>query len=378
MPTTRPLPKSLKWLLGAVVVIGITWLLIRPRKSPDLVDSPRDIPVRGERVSRNSSGLGWEGLVAMIDQGASPEEIRQRLADTKTKWCEEDPRVVAERIAILLRSAEDRETGLPFETGHGGGLRSWPSLRVFLLDVLMSTDPDVAVEVAREVLAGTDSAEEYAVAMRALVMEQPWRAGDDELHAHLANLLAKNDWQEERSEGFAEAMDLVREIGTAQAFQSLAEWVDGSPPFKEVGAMSLHEFAAEYPDKMSARIEADPSLLASDPGLRAGLMARIDPVDSKQLGVLESYLSRGQVSLAEKRDFLRLFPLRSATTGFRLYAGTPAPYDLDQVKASDLAAASAVEAWLARADLHPLNPELLALQKRLDRWRKQAEAADKP
>ncbi|MEP4076810.1 hypothetical protein [Haloferula sp.] len=51
---------------------------------------------------------------------------------------------------------------MAFVTGHGGGLQSWPSLRVFLLDVLMSTDPDVAVEVAREVLAETDSAEEFA------------------------------------------------------------------------------------------------------------------------------------------------------------------------------------------------------------------------
>jgi hypothetical protein len=378
MPTIRPLPTSLKCLLGAVVVIGIAWLLIRSGKSPDLVDSPKQIPARGERVFRDPSVRDWAGLVALIDQGASSEEIRQQLADTKAKWCEEDPRVMAEKIAILLRDHEDRETGLEFETGHGGGLRSWPSLRVFLLDVLMSTDPDVAVEVAREVLAETDSAEEYAVAMRALVMEKPWRAGDDELHAYLANLLAREDWQKEGRAGFAEAMDLVREIGTAQAFQSLAEWVDGSPSFKEAGAMSLHEFAAEYPDKMSQSVAEEPSLLASDPGLRAGLMARIDPMDPKQLRVLEGYLSSGEVTVAEKRDFLRLFPLRSATTGFRLYAGTPAPYDLDQVKVSDLAAAEAVEAWLGRADLNPLNSELLALQQRLDDWRKQAEAVDEP
>ncbi|MEP4076811.1 hypothetical protein [Haloferula sp.] len=73
---------------------------------------------------------------------------------------------------------------------------------------------------------------------------------------------------------------------------------------------------------------------------------------------------------------LRLFPLRSSTTGFRLYAGTPVPYDLERVKASDIAAARAVESWLGRSDLDPQNVDLMALKSRLEQWKKQAESAE--
>lgn len=90
---------------------------------------------------------------------------------------------------------------------------------------------------------------------------------------------------------------------------------------------------------------------------------------------MESYLGDGSVTLAEKRDFLRLFPLRSATTGHRLYGGTPMPYSLERVKASDIAAAGAVGGWIDSGSYAALGSELEALRSRLETWTRQAREA---
>ena len=47
--------------------------------------------------------------------------------------------------------------------------------------------------------------------------------------------------------------------------------------------------------------------------------------------------------------FLDSFPLCSATTGFRLYGRTPAPYNCEQIKAGDLAVKEQVAPWVGIA-----------------------------
>ena len=376
----KPFPRILKWFAVGLLLAGFAWLVSQRGELEDadrVVATASSEPVRKERISSGSPGRDWYGLISLIDGGAGAEEVRARMSEIKGRWIDADPHAVAESIATLLRSGDDRETGIEFETGHGGGLRGWPTLRVFLLDALMSTDPDIAVELAREILADTNSAEEYAVAMRALVMERPWRASDEELEERLRMLLGRSDWQEQRRAGFAEALDLPREIASDDAFESLVQWVDTSPEFEEAGEMALHEFAADHSAVAISELADDSTMLAENPGLRAGLMARADPADPEQLQTVEAYLADPAVSQVEKRDFLKLFPLRSATTGFRLYGGNPKPFERESVIASDRAAAIAVDRWL-QGGFESLQPELEALGQRLENWQRQAATSEGP
>lgn len=299
-----------------------------------------------------------------------PELIRKQLEALREKWLEEeDLYVVAQLIGQLLRSGEDAKTGLPFEVGPGG-LRGWSSMRIFLLDFLSIADPDLAVEIAREILASTSSAEEYAVALKPLLMEGPWRASDQELQDHFSKLLSNPEWQ--TREGLAEALDLARVAPSSGTADVLARWVDSSPPAKQAGEMALHETAAKSPSLFVKLIAEDPALFADQPELRASLMARATVSDGNQAPGVEAYLKDPAVPLAEKQQFLDLYPLRSATTGYRLYGQPPKPFEHGQVVSDDRAALEAVNRWIADPAMVELAPSMSSLQDRLETWVEQA------
>lgn len=308
----------------------------------------------------------WGDWLVRCQQGGDPAELKKQLAALKERWLEEDPQVLAGVIAQLLRQGEDAPTGIPFETGPGGALRGWPTMRVFLLDVLAVTDPDLAGVIAREVLATTTSAEEFAVALKPLLLGGPWQAPAGELETHLTRLLENPAWQDQV--GLAEALDLPRIAASPGSTEVLARWVDRSPPAKVAGEMALHETAASNPSLVVGLVARDRQLLRDEPDLRAGLLARAtasDPVQTESLG---DYLKDPAVSLDEKQRFLSLFPLRSASTGFRLYGSPPAPYNAASVKADDKAALEVVKQWKGDPALSSLQGDLATLEQRLQAW----------
>jgi hypothetical protein len=88
--------------------------------------------------------------------------------------------------------------------------------------------------------------------------------------------------------------------------------------------------------------------------------------------MVDRYLHKPDLPLAEATAFLKSFPLRSATTGYRLYAPTPQPYHYEEIVAGDRAALERVNEWVADSALEKFRPELLVLQQRLATWVDQA------
>ncbi len=308
----------------------------------------------------------WNDLLRWLTREPKPsdDEIQKKLLELRAAWSEMDPHVLAETISRILATGEDRKTGMKFRVGPHGLLTGWTSLRVFLLDALAAADPETAAAISRALLKKTDSPDEYAIALRALTKQGPARADDGELLSHFQYLLAKPNWQ--TSGGFAESLDLARSIGNATAGTQLLRW-DGNPALK---SMALHEFAADHPAAMLGSLLVENP---TDPALRANLMARLDPADANQLGALDQYLRDPERSTEEAGIFLKSFPLRSATTGHRLYASSPAPYQLEQIAAGDRAALGIVDSWVADPSLENIRPNLLALQQRLANWIEQAK-----
>ena len=315
----------------------------------------------------------WRALVDACATKRPATEIRRQLESVRDRWLgTPDPAATAASISGWLRSSADARTGLALEPGPGGSLRGWPTLRVFLLDLLNVLDPDQAVELGRQILAATDSAEEFAVALKPLTGGRPWRASDAELTSFLAQLLARRDWQDAQAAGFAEALDLARVTATPDTAVLLAKWLDRQPSLAAAGEMALHETAAQTPAAVIPALAGDPSLLATRPSLRASLMARAAVSDPAQATAIETYLTNPTATDDEKRAFFAIFPLRAATTGYRLYASPPEPYQRSQVVADDQAALATVERWLADPALAALQPELSALRGRLFTWTSQS------
>lgn len=333
--------------------------------------APQEAAGSGSRTVHARMAKDWQEVLADCEAGASPEEIRRELAKLKQQWLQEDDlHLVGEVCAQLLRSGVDAKTGIPFKVGSQSSVKGCPSLRVFLLEVLGTADPDLACEVGREILASTNSAEEYAVALKPLATKGPLRASNEELEGYFATMLGKPDWQS--SDGLAEGLDLARNVATPAAATTLVEWLKTSPPARELGQMALDETAAAHPQLMVTLMADQPALLEGNAGLRASLLARAAVSEDAQAGMVENYLHDPAVPVQEKREFLKLFPMRSATSGYRLYGGVPAPYEQGTVVQDDQAALETVTRWKADPALGELLPEMNKLEGRLQTWVRQA------
>lgn len=377
-----PIIKRHPWLAAALIAAAVTgafcWragkpvpeTVTVPAAAPAAAKQPRE-DAAGPRTARGQMNDEWLRLLATCGKNPDPEELRQELAALKRRWLTEgDPAVTGDMCAQLLRSGDDAATGIPFEVGSTRTLTGWPTMRIFLLEVLATADPDLACEVGREILASTGSAEEYAVALKALTSKGPWRASDQELEGHFKTMLGKPEWQ--RSAGFAEGLDLARNLGTSDAITSLATWLQSSPPARELGQMAIHETAAENPQLVVKLMAEQPGLLEGDGSLRSSLLARAAISEQAQSGMVEDYLHNPAVPVEEKRQFLKLYPLRSASSGIRLYGTPPSPYQQSNVVQDDQAALQAVTRWKTDPALSDLLPEMNKLEGRLQTWVQQA------
>lgn len=363
------------WLFLAGGLLGGGFVMRGGRGSPSSPEAPEGPPPAASQPSadRNHPRLAreWRELLAECGESRDPEVLRNRLKALKERWLEEEPEVLAGVIGQLLRQGDDAPTGLPFETGPGGALRGWPTLRVFLLDTLAVTDPDLAGAIAREVLATTASAEEFAVALKPLLLGGPWLAPAAELEGHFSKLLENPAWQDKA--GLAEALDLSRVAATPATTAVLARWVDRCPVAIEAGAMALHETAAAEPALVVGMVAKDPKLFQARPELRASLLARASASDPEQTAGLETYLKNPEVPIDEKKQFLNLFPLRSTSTGYRLYGSPPSPYVAEAVRADDRAALEAVARWMNDPSLSALEADLAGSRQRIAAWVKQSD-----
>ena len=326
-------------------------------------------PVDGKNVQRADTRKiqnEWDALIQWLRAVPPPsaQEIEARLLATRVAWTTTDPQARAEALRNLLETGQDAVTGLNFKVGNHNLLAGWPTLRVFLLDVLSTSDPEMAAAIARQLLDSTATPDEYATALRSLTRKGIARADDNELLSRFGQMLDHPQW--DQSAGFAEALDLARLVGSEDAARALAAW-HGNPDLK---SMAMDEFAAEHPDAMMKVLDIESSVTGKS---RARLMARADPVDADQLAAVDAYLRSPDRTDDEAAVFLKLFPLRSATTGFRLYGKPPSPYNLEQIKAGDRAAIDRVDAWVGDPSLAKYRPYIASLQQRLAGWIAQAE-----
>lgn len=327
-------------------------------------DPERERAIRDSTASRTLEN-DWADLLVWLDSEPRPNdsEILERLLALRVSWTEKDLQVLAQTLSRLLESGVDRNLGLAFRVGPHGFLQSWPTLRVFLLDVLAASDPEMAAATARGVLAKTDSADEFAVSLRSLTRKGLARASDEELLTHFRTLLGRSEWK--NSGGFGEAFDLPRLLGSTAAAEALASWNE-NPRLRN---RALDEFAADHPVQIQEMLQSGTPL---EPITRATLMSRADPADAVQLAAVDQYLRDASRQPDEIAVFLKAFPLRSANTGYRLYAKTPAPYTFESIKNGDKAALQQVERWLEDPALQPHRENLIQLKDRLEEWVNQA------
>jgi hypothetical protein len=295
--------------------------------------------------------------------------IRPGSLDANRRFMEEllrelmaaDPAEAIRAITAFLKGGDDVATGLEFAVGSGGKLKSWPSLRVLLLDVLGRISPEAALPVSREVLGRKDSADEWALAMRNIA----W--GDRNSNAYLEGKVREmwyhNPWLAEPSGGFLEAFDVAVYVRGAGLVPRLEELMR-SPrvELERAAIVALDRIADAAPLDVMSMLNSNPGLISERPLVRADYFSKADLRDSRQRQAVEVYLGRTDVAPEEKQKFVDGLAAPGQMVGDSLLAPPPDP-DRD-LAARDRAMKDAVSGWMASGKYPELEPgfrRLLAL-----------------
>lgn len=313
-------------LLAGGIVFG---LRMKPDGVPGRENTSRDPgPGKGQLTDRRTSPAN-----AILEVRAAlemhPVDTHAALRGLRERLFQGDRLAAAAAVADFLRSGADADTLQPFVVGEDGGLSRAPSLRTALLDWLPALDPQLALEMAREILRTTRSPDEYALALRNLA----WNDLDGDLHpeisAALQQMFDHKEWNLRPSAGFLEAFDVAVDLGDLATFLSLAKFA--SPDVHEesvvhAACMSMDRMILRDPSLLASASLQSPEWLADAPLQRASLMSRLDITRDDHRALFLGYLESAAISDAERQTFLSIFPNGNQLHGnFLVTRGENAP-----------------------------------------------------
>lgn len=287
-------------------------------------------------------------------------------------------RVTAERVAAIrkeLASGRDAPTGQGFKVGAGGLLEEAPTRRVQLLDELGRLDLAAAAALAREILRGKTSADEWAVALRHLARTAQDPANRAFLEGKMRELLTHAPWQRESSAGYLEAFDVAVHLGGTSLVPELAALVrlQDNRAVSHAAYLALDRLTLSEPAALLGKLADEPELMAGREVTRANYFARADPGDASQRALLERYLLEARRTPAELETFAGLFPSANFMVSHNLLTATVTP-GADELRQRDRAALAAVRDWLADPRFAGRRAPLEKMHARIEQFVRQAEA----
>jgi hypothetical protein len=316
------------------------------------------------------------GALADMPLGAAIIEAEQQIAngaDAKTvldalrkKLLAADPKAASAAMCAYLASGRDVATGMPFQVGPNGEMVSVTSMRGYLLDLLLTVDPQAALAEAEAVFDAKTSADEYAICLRNVGKIDTSDAGRAYVGKRALELLADAKLAANATSGFAEAFDAVVYSGDTSAFTTLAAYTEkdkgiglNMPAFMAMDRMVIDDTEA------SLKELSDHSTLLNDrPLTRAGFYARADLSDDAQLAYVTQYVQGLDPSGEEAVYFFSLVP----NTNFTLTDGiltTRVSVTADYVQTRYDAALKTINIWLSDSRYTQFKTELESAKARL-------------
>ncbi len=317
-------------------------------------------------------------LADLVSRWESFPDSPALLAETAAlhqQLLEADPVSGAAAIIAELRSGVNRETGLPFLVGPEGVLDAAPTWRTTLLDWLGQMDPRQAAAYSREILQTTNSADEYALALRNLVWAMPPPLATAEIAGYLQNLLDRSDWRANPSAGYLEAFDIALELGETGLQQMLGA-LRSAAPGESVADRAVEHAAFVALDRLLLRdpalfvrtMEKSPELLRDLPDHRASLYSRLDVRQPQQARFLESYLRQTPPDSPEMLYFFSIFPNPNRFVNHRLVSQSSAERPTEPMVEVDRAVIERAKQWLGNPELAPQHENLRFLILRLQEF----------
>jgi len=298
---------------------------------------------------------------------------RRSLAEWRAQLAALPKDEAVSAIRQFLNSKMDAPTHLGFKVAGNGWLDEAPTLRTFLLDELARLDPAAAADYSRVILAGMDSPDEWALALRNLASGDTSADGRALLEQKITAMLQYPPWQQNPSVGFLEAFDVAVYLGGTDLLPTLAELArqQDNPAVTHASYLALDRLVIANPATVLGALEAAPDLLQGREATRADFFARADVRDPQQRQVLESYLLNPAIGASELRTFAGIYPNANYMISLNLLTPTPTP-DRASLVSRDAQSLAVAQQWMADPRFAGLGPVLQSITSRLQMFVQQA------
>lgn len=366
--------------VGAIVIGGVLafYLLVRPTKPPQPV-VPAATPAQGAAIippasvpapTPAPSPMALDRLPDFVVKArdAKTADAAQQLLDEIRRWLRSLP--PAEALAAIRRfldSGEDVAVPLDFTLQADGSLKAAPTLRVWLLNCLTLVAPSAAAEYAQQLLASSNSPDEWAAGLRAYGIGRPEDSAY--LKAKAGELLARADWRAQPSSGYLEAFDVLVHTRATEFAPQLATLVKDKEnrAIGHAAFLTLDRLVQQDPVKVLKQLQAEPELMSGREQTRANYFARADVRDFAQRALLETYLLDPRRTPAELDTFAGIYPNANYMVSNNLLTRTATPAH-GNLAEHDREALRVVEGWLADERFAAQRPRIEAMRSRLQQF----------
>jgi hypothetical protein len=303
--------------------------------------------------------------LGLLRQCESREDFLHELEALKTFFQLQDREKAVAMVLAWLEEGEDLTFPMRFQTGPGSWLGSWPSLRVFLLDLLFHLDPEAAREMSLNILEESSSPDEWAIAFRNI-----GKFGLEEDRAVLEEksreLIQREAWREKPTAGYLEAFDVIVHLEQTEVVPELGRIMNGEshPAVAFASMLVLNRLAERQPESTLQHLVREKELMKDYPEARAELFARVDVRRPASAKLLRTYLITPERSPLELEHFAETFPHGGQFVSNSLLTGTYTKSGAD-IRAADEAALSQVRAWMRDPKMKKVRPYLKRTERRL-------------
>jgi hypothetical protein len=185
------------------------------------------------------------------------------------------------------------------------------------------------------------------------------------LASKVREMLTYEPWRQQPSAGFLEAFDLVVFTRDIAMVPELREMVTGEDDaLKRAAAATMDRLSEMAPLDVMTYLNGHPGEFADRPFLRADYYSKADLSNAQQRQAVENYLSRTDVSVAEKSKLLAMFASPGTFVDDTLVTGRPAAEDAPQKTAG---LRTTVGEWLKSNRFPELTSPLVQLQTSVTR-----------
>lgn len=322
------------------------------------VDAKKPPPTPQQRVT---SG------VERFRQSGSQAESRLALEELKRSLRQMDVDEAGAWIVKEIMKDQDVPTHLNLTIGPDQNLTSWPSYRVFLLDMLFLVDPESAAKMARDVLYLPDlTMDEVPVVMRNLARGSTEAQDMQALTRATTEMLQRKDWLKEPSAGFLEGFDLIVHTQNTSVAPTLLQMSDnrGEPKLRQAAFLTLDRLAMTRPADVLPVMDAYATTHPNSRLMISNMVARADVRDAAQRQAVETYLLNQNRTPEELRGFANTFPNANMAVSDNLVTKQQ-PIPGDELMKIDRASLDTVAAWLADPRFEHAHPALRESYQRL-------------